>query len=400
MSTTPQDTALATIEKLTAVQLFQPGAVDPMLHRIKIEARAKAATLDISKESDRKELASLAYQLARSRTFIDSQRKVLVADEKKRLAVIDREGSRIWDELEALQKEVRAPLTEWEQREKDRVAALEARVLGLENTWNDWQFSTPPDTAAIAAKIEELEAYDVSDMGEFTRRAALAKSESLQKLRPMLAAAQQADLDRAELERHRKEAVERTQREHEENIARQAKERAEEDAKRRIAAAEAQAAARHKAAEEAADQKRKEEADKAEREQLRIQNEARQREETERAAKEAAIVKQREAERAAVQAKADAVAAADKAERDRIAAEKRAEQEKAAAILRERDRVAAAAEAERVANEKRENSRRIRARVHNQMLTAFKGAGFDEDTAKKIVEMIAKGDVPHCSVTY
>jgi hypothetical protein len=225
MSTTPQDTALVTIEKLTAVQLFQPGAIDPMLDRIKAESRARAASLDISKSDDRKELASLAYQLARSRTFIDSQRKALVSDEKKRLAIIDREGSRIWDELEALQKEVRAPLTEWEQAEKDRVAALEVRIEYLTLAGSCQGLPT----AAIAAKIEELEAYDVSDMEEFTRRAALAKSESLQKLRPMLAAAQQADADRAELERHRREAAERAQKEHEANIARLARPRSQPD---------------------------------------------------------------------------------------------------------------------------------------------------------------------------
>jgi hypothetical protein len=389
VSTTPQDTALVTIEKLTAVQLFQPGAIDPMLDRIKAESRARAASLDISKSDDRKELASLAYQLARSRTFIDSQRKALVSDEKKRLAVIDKEGSRIWDELEALQKEVRAPLTEWEQAEKDRVAALEVRIEYLTLAGNCQGLPT----ASIAAKIEELEAYDVSDMEEFTRRAALAKSESLQKLRPMLAAAQQADADRAELERHRKEAAERAQKEHEANIARLAREEAEAVAERKRIAAE----------------------EKAERdavaERVRLESEAKRREEVERAAKEKAIKDKIEAEQRAIRAEGerleavakaerDRLAAIEKAEQDRIAAEKRAEQEKAAAVQRERERVAAAAEAERILNEKREANRRIRARVHNQMITAIMAAGFDDDTAKKIVDMIAAGEVPHVTVTY
>jgi len=109
-------------------------------------------------------------------------------------------------------------------------------------------------------------------MEEFTRRAALAKSESLQKLRPMLAAAQQADADRAELERHRREAAERAQKEHEANIARLAREEAEAVAERKRIAAE----------------------EKAERdavaERVRLESEAKRREEVERAAKEKGII--------------------------------------------------------------------------------------------------------------
>ena len=126
MSTT--DTALAVVETMTAVQLFQPGTMDPVLERIKAESRARAAELDISKESDRKALASLAYQIARSKTFIEARRVELVADEKKRLAAIDAEGRRVREELDALKDEIRKPLTEYEQREKDRIARHEADI--------------------------------------------------------------------------------------------------------------------------------------------------------------------------------------------------------------------------------------------------------------------------------
>jgi hypothetical protein len=91
-------TALVNVEAMTAVEIFRPGAIDPLLGAIKEEVRQQASKLDISTEPNRKAIASLAFKVAKSKTFIDGQRKSLVADEKKRLAAIDAEGRRIWDE--------------------------------------------------------------------------------------------------------------------------------------------------------------------------------------------------------------------------------------------------------------------------------------------------------------
>ena len=75
------ETALAIIETLTPADIFKPGAIDPILDKIEAEVRATAATLDISTPNSRSALASLAYKVGRSKTFIDGQRKSLVSDE-------------------------------------------------------------------------------------------------------------------------------------------------------------------------------------------------------------------------------------------------------------------------------------------------------------------------------
>lgn len=74
----------------------------------------------------------------------------LVADRKKELKAIDAEGARIWDELEALQKEVRQPLTEWENRDKERIAMSE-------QVW-----------ASILAAIPDVEVWN-ANLSEFKR---------------------------------------------------------------------------------------------------------------------------------------------------------------------------------------------------------------------------------------
>jgi uncharacterized protein (DUF885 family) len=99
-----EPSALAVIETMTPALIFGAGAIDPLLIRIRAEVTARASELTVETPTGRKEIASLAYKVARSKTFIDEQRKLLVKDEKERLKKIDAEGSRIWSELETLQR--------------------------------------------------------------------------------------------------------------------------------------------------------------------------------------------------------------------------------------------------------------------------------------------------------
>ena len=133
------ENALATIETFKKPCLrwtysLQAIYRHPIMDRIAIEVREQAKDLDISTPNSRSQLAALAYKVARSKTFIDGQRKTLVSDEKKRLAKIDAEGKRIWDTLESLQAEVRKPLTEWEAIEKNRVIAHENALALIDST--------------------------------------------------------------------------------------------------------------------------------------------------------------------------------------------------------------------------------------------------------------------------
>ena len=121
--------ALALVETVTAAQVFTENGLDSLIERIEKEARTTA--LDISTPKGRKEIASLAAKIAKSKTTLDRMGKELVSGWKEQAKKVDLERSRAWDRLEALQKEIRQPLTEWENADKDRIAAHEARLAQI-----------------------------------------------------------------------------------------------------------------------------------------------------------------------------------------------------------------------------------------------------------------------------
>gem|GEM_PF-7082836 len=78
---------LIPIESVNAIEVFTGNGLDDLLARI----RAEAVTLvpDLTTVASRKEIASQAYKVARSKTAIDDAGKALVADLKKQTGDID-----------------------------------------------------------------------------------------------------------------------------------------------------------------------------------------------------------------------------------------------------------------------------------------------------------------------
>ena len=196
-------TALAKIDAITVADMFTPGFMDPILQAVRGEVMAQAAKLDISTEPNRKALAALAYRVAKSKTFIEQQRKGFVAAEKKRLQTIDAEGTRIWTILEGIQKECRQPLTEWEDAEKNRVKRLEDALSELRQAG--------PGTIAMfdSLTVESMEdrlreiKADATDWQEFTALAKGAKVEAVETITGAIERKKKAEADRKELERLR-----------------------------------------------------------------------------------------------------------------------------------------------------------------------------------------------------
>jgi hypothetical protein len=379
----------------TPAALFAPGAVDPLLDRIKAEV-AKEVT-DPSTPAGRKRIISLAMKVTKTKTAIEAERVRLVSDEKKRLAAIDAEGRRIRESLDALAEEVRQPVTDWENRDKARIAAHEAGVLAFQSGAS---FEFTPSTDDIAQRLASISALPLDGFEEFAKRAEDAKAAAVAKLEAMLDASRKADAERAELERLRREAAEREQREREEAIA--AKARAE---------AEAEARRREEEAARAAEMERQRIArDAAERETaIKAEAEAKERAAAEAAAR--AKREQEEAEARAAKAEADRIeserrakeaaeAAARKAEEDRIAAEAAAKRREEEAAERERQRIEAERLAEAEAAAKREADKAHKAKINNEALTALVAAGLSEGAAKAAISAIAKGMVPNVKISY
>jgi len=313
---------------------------------------------DYATPKGNKEARSHVYKLRQTKAAVDKARKVekqASLDYGKR---VDSEAKAIVGEIESMIAIHQAPLDEIEQREKDRVAALQERLNELRNASITEGFNA----AQIETVIDQVELMPIdTSYAEFTGEAATIKDETLRQLREKYKAQAQHEAEQAELARLRKEAEERAQKEREERIAREAAEQAKAEAEAK-AKQEADAIAQAQAAEKAeAERKAREAQAAADRKELelKLQSETAQRE-------------KQEAERRAEQAEAEA--------------RRKVEEEKA------RD-IAEAAEREADKNHKK--------KINNDALDALiTNAGLDSKQARNVVEAIARGTIPAIQIYY
>ena len=373
------------LERLLPTKVFTAGGGDPIIDKIRKEVLS--VDRDISTEAGRAQIKSLAFKVARSKTFLDEMGKTFASDLKKQTKAIDTERARIWDALEELHKEVRAPLTEFEEKEKARVAEHEAALLHIQSLA---EFLEHPDTATIEGRINALTALEPREWEEFTLRHDAAHKTTLGSLEARLAVSKKQDEERAELERLRQAEAARLQAERDERLKAEAAEKARLEAEAR-AAAEAKIIA-DKAAKELAEQKVKEE--KA----IRDAQEAKERADREEAARIMAEAK----------AKQDAIDAANLAEKQRKEAAEKAEREKLAAVEVERKRAEDAKKAEEADAAKREANKKHCAKINGEALEAIANVlgvngevkDYERQLAKEIVVAIASGKIPHCRILY
>ena len=350
------ETALVVLEPTTALAVFtEPAKVDPILAAIK-KAVAEF-TPDITTAKGRGEIASMAYKVSQSKSYLEGIGKKLADEYKDIPKKIDANRKRIKDELDELRDEVRRPLTEWEDAEKARVQGIKDRIAHIKTP-------IPEDSSSegIAHAIETIEmGLEIDDtFDEFKAEAQAAKDATLAKLYQMRGVALKREAEQAELVRLRAEAAKREQEERDRKIAEAAAEKAKRDAE--------EAAARERAE---AERKAKAEREAAERRELELK------------------------------------LAAEKAERERLEAIERAEREKVAAVEAERRRQEEA-ERTRIAKEvsnKVEAERRAadlahREGIHRAILDALKSHGIPANHAAAVVSLISTGAIPFVEVVY
>lgn len=342
----------------TALAVYStPGGLDPLIEQIR--EKVAGTVYDVSTAKGRDECRSDAAKVGRSKQAIEKLGKALSAEQKEIPKLIDAERRRAFDELEALQKKVREPLTAWEQAEEARQAKHSDNVSRLA------QFgvnaSSQLESDVLRQMIVDVESTVVNESwDEFEAEAHRIKAKSLDALRTSLFAREKYEAEQAELAELRRKQAEQERKDREAEIARQAAEKARADAEAQ-AQAEREAAARREAQAKSA-------AEQAEREKLE------------------AIERQKRAEA--------------QAEAERLAAKQRAEQAAEDARQAEIDRVArekAAAEAEQ---RRREADREHRATINRTALQAFIEGGMPEDCAKQAVTLIAKGEIPAVTINY
>lgn len=329
-----------------------PDEVERIL--TEIAARAKAHVPDLDTAKGRKEIASVASQVARSKTALDEAGKKLTEDARAEIARVDLVRRTIRERLDALKAEIRKPLTDWEEAEAKRVHAEQARVEAIAMMG---RFAGA--SAEIRAQMTALDAVEITkeiftggmltDALHAAHMARIALAAALEAATQREAQeAELADLRRRDAEREAREAKDRAERE-----AREAKER------ERQAAEKAAAAAARREIEEA------------------------------RAAAAAAEARARAAEEAA--------ARAAQAERDRIEREAREAKERAAAEAKaDADRKRAEKDRADAENKAAEEAKKRRfASIERMRIAISAEADLTNDQAAQVVAAILAGSIPH-----
>lgn len=322
-----------------------------------IKAQVGSVVSDVTTAKGRKEIASLAYKVAQSKSAIDAEGKKLKEQYTVITSKIDADRKLARDQLDAERDRIRQPLTDWENAEKERVAKHEEAIQFIKN------HAPTADATALKLKgdIEFLENLSIGPQyEEYEERAKLAKYETLESLRRILDDRIQYEAEQEELERLRIAEAERVQRERDERIAREAAEQATREAE-----AKAQA-----------------EAERVQREKL----ESEQREARLQAEKEAAELREQALKQKAIE---DA---------------KQAEIEKQRAIEAEAARIKAEAEAQAKAEAeeqaKREANLAHRKRISTEALKGLTDLGIDIEIAKAVLKAINEQKVPHVSIKF
>lgn len=365
---TPQTALVAQVNENPGLVLLDRERFNQFYEAIKAETDKLVP--DLTTEKGRKEIASMAFKVAKTKTAIDAAGKLLNEEARAKINLVDAARRDIRDKLDALKDEVRKPLTEWEAKEEARVAACDALIERIKAA----AVVSLDDTAAtVANRLSNVKAFAL-DEGQFQSSLPLALAQheaTVTALTSAHARLVKEEADRAELERLRAEAAER-----------EAKERAEAEAK---AAAEAVERQRQEAEARATRA--------AEEEQARIAAAAKAAED---AACAAAETRANE-ERLAQQRAHDEALAAERRRADEAEAAREAE---ARRIALAEAQAAAAAETQRKADEARAADQEHRAKIMGAAKLAIMGHGVGEQTARAIVLAIAAGDVPAVSIKF
>ncbi|MDG4696373.1 cell envelope biogenesis protein TolA [Providencia sp. CRE-3FA-0001] len=327
---------LVVIEKSTALEVFKSSdSVEDIIR--KVEQEVNSFIPDVSTVKGRKEIASLAYKVAQSKTYLDGLGKDLVAELKEIPKLIDANRRTVRERFDTLRDKVRQPLTEWEA-EQERIEA-EKQMLA----WHEEALEmNAAFDKALAERIESDHEIALLMNEKFDRDLAEAKAEAERQR-----IAREEELKKQAAEQARLEAEQKAQQEIEaaaqrEREAKEAQERAEREKQEAIQRAEQEA----KEAKEKAERDAKEAQERAERE------------------KQAAI----EAERKK----------ALKAEQSRLAEEERKRQEDA----------------------KRQEDKEHRRVINREVLQALVSNGFDEKLATEFIKLVASNQIPHMTMNY
>lgn len=259
-----ETTDLVVIEKANAMTVFKSAdQIEDILQ--KVEREVMSFVPDVTTAKGRKEIVSLAYKVAQTKTYLDGLGKDLVAELKEIPKLIDANRKTVRDRLDELKEKARQPLTDYEaeqeriKQEEEAKRAAEELAKKIESDHEMALLMNDAFDRELAEKKAEQERQRIAREEEIKRQAEEhAKREAEEKAAAEIAAAKKREEDaiaaraQAELlakqekekaERAAKEAFERAEREKQEAIEAERR-KAQEEADRIRREAEAKEAAR------------------------------------------------------------------------------------------------------------------------------------------------------------
>lgn len=362
------------------VDLFKKGGSEEIIKQIK--EKVMSEVFDVSTEKGRDVIRSTVRKIGSSKTAIDAMGKELKSEWKAKCDAIDLERRKIWDELEALQATVRQPLTDFKNKEKERIAIYEKELTLLANWANLGAGGTYQQAEENLVCLDG--AYKARNWEEFKARADATYIEARGSLIASAHNLKKQEEERLELERLRREEDARKQKEREEAIAREAAEKAKREVEEKAAKEKAELEAKQKAEAERVARETAEREAHAKAEQGRIQRE-----------KDEADARAKKAEDDRIAAETKAKADAEAAEKKRLADIEQARKDEEARQQKIRDD-----EAEATA--KREADREHKAKINNEAVVALSISVPDLEMGfcKKVIEAIARGQIPNVKIIY
>lgn len=327
---------LVVIEKSTALEVFKSSdSVEDIIR--KVEQEVNSFIPDVTTVKGRKEIASLAYKVAQSKTYLDGLGKDLVAELKEIPKLIDANRRTVRERFDTLRDKVRLPLTEWEA-EQERIRM---------DAWHE-------EALEMNAEIDKENARHLALRVESDHEMALLMNEKHDR-----------DLAEAKAEEERQRIA------HEEELKKQAAEQARLEAERKAQQEIEAAAQREREAKEAQERAEREKQEAIQRAEQAVKE---AKEKAERDAKEAQERAERE-KQAAIEAERKK---AQEAEQTRLAEEERKRQEDA----------------------KRQEDKEHRRVFNQEALKALASNGFDEKLATEFIKLVASNQIPHMTMNY
>jgi len=362
---------LIVLEELNPVELFKPNGLDPVLKEV--DEKARSVILNgVETQKDRDNIRSIAAKVGSTKSTL--QKIGTKYTEKMRASVQESnaERDRGVNFLQKLQDDIRDPLTEYEEAEKQRKADADRAIeilsevvdfsdedIGEINSENIKHRITRLDL--LYKNLHFSKEFSDEEQEKYVTRAEHIYGRTKTSLDKKLEQELQYEADKAELAKLREKQAAQEKKDEQDRIAKDAADKATADAEKK--AKEERESQQKIASDKLAAEKEK--SDRLERE------------------------KQEEKDKV------------KKAETDRIAAEKKADQDKKDAVQAEKDRQSAKKLKEKEAAEKREANKKHRAKINNNAKDALiRECKLGDVQAQAVVESIARSDIQGVTITY